>query len=77
MSATLRTGAIRKQRKRQEKRRTLRRRLASATAAERPAFEARLLKTYPLLTSVPHAAAHAAPAAPERQPYVLRFTFPV
>jgi hypothetical protein len=61
MSATLRTSAIRKQRKRQDKRRKLRRRLAAAAPAERQAFEAKLLKTYALLTSVPRQ------APPERQ----------
>ena len=59
MSATLRTGAIRRRRKRQEKRRNLRGRLAHATAAERPALEAKILKTYPLPTAEPHAEAHS------------------
>ena len=60
MSATLRTSAIRRNRKRQEKRRKLRRQLARATAAERPAFEARLQKTYALLATEPP----AKPASP-------------
>jgi hypothetical protein len=57
MSTTLRTSAIHRRRKRQEKRRKLRARLAHATAAERPALEAKLLKTCPLLTAEPHAKA--------------------
>ena len=59
MSATLRTSAIRRRRKRQEKRRNLRGRLAHAKAAERPALEAKLLKTYPLPTTKPHAEVHS------------------
>lgn len=59
MSATLRTNAIRGRRKRQEKRRKLRGRLAHATAAERPALEAKLLKTYPLPTAEPHGKAQS------------------
>ena len=59
MSATLRTGAIRRRRKRQEKRQKLRGRLAQATAAERQALEAKILKTYPLPTAKPHAEAHS------------------
>jgi hypothetical protein len=51
MSATLRTSTIRRRRDRHEKRRKLRRRLSHATAAERQVLEARLLKTYPLLTA--------------------------
>ena len=53
MSATLRTSAIRRRRKRQDKRQKLRSQLASATAAERPVLEARLLKTYPLPAVAP------------------------
>jgi hypothetical protein len=53
MGATLRTSVIRKRRKIQEKRRKLRGRLENATAAERSGLEARLLKTYALLTAVP------------------------
>lgn len=60
MSATLRTNAIRGRRKRQEKRRKLRGRLTHATAAERRALEAKLLKTYPLPTAEPHAKAQSA-----------------
>ena len=59
MSATLRTGAIRRQRKRQEKRRKLRGQLAHATVAERSALEAKIRKTYPLPTAEPHAEAHS------------------
>ena len=54
MTATLRTSAIRRRRKRQEKRQKLRGRLAHATAAERPALEAKILKTYSLPTTEPH-----------------------
>jgi hypothetical protein len=50
MSATLRTSSIHRQRKRHEKRRKLRSQLTHATAAERPALEAKLLKTYPFET---------------------------
>jgi hypothetical protein len=53
MGATLRTGVIRKRRKIQEKRRKLRARLEHATMAERAALEAKLLKTYTLLTAEP------------------------
>ena len=60
MSATLRTSAIRRNRKRQEKRRKLRRQLRRATVAERPALEAKLQKTYALLGTEPH----AKPASP-------------
>jgi hypothetical protein len=66
MSATLRTGAIRRRRKRQEKRNKLRARLANATSAERPALEARLQKTYPLLASDPRAQPHAEPRVETR-----------
>ena len=58
MSATLRTNAIRRRRQRKDKRQKLRGRLAHATAAERPALEAKLLKTYPLPTATPHAEDH-------------------
>ncbi len=46
MSATLRTGAIHRRRKRLEKRRKLRRLLEHASGAERAALEAKLVKTY-------------------------------
>ena len=55
----MRTIAIHRRRQRQEKRQKLRGRLAHATAAERPALEAKLLKTYPLPTAKPHAEAHS------------------
>jgi hypothetical protein len=67
MSATLRTNAIRRRRKRQEKRRKLRRQLAHASAVERPTLEAKLQKTYPLLTAETqaHPRGSKAPGAPE------------
>jgi hypothetical protein len=46
MSATLRTTVIRRRRQRREKRQKLRRKLARVPAAERPAVEAKLQKTY-------------------------------
>jgi len=46
MSATLRTGAIHRRRKRLEKRRKLRRLLEHASGAERAALEAKLVKIY-------------------------------
>ena len=54
-----RTSAIRRRRKRQDKRQKLRGRLAHATVSERPALEAKLLKTYPLPTTKPHAEVHS------------------
>jgi len=51
MSATLRHTVIQRRRHRREKRRKLRAQLAKAPAAERQAIEAKLAKTYPLLTS--------------------------
>lgn len=53
MSATLRTSAIRRGRKRHEKRRKLRSQIARATGAERSALEAKLQKTYPVKSAVP------------------------
>src|SRR5262245_21019640 len=64
MGATLRTSTIRRRRKTQEKRRKLRDRLAHASSAERAALEARLSKTYQLLTAVPP----PAPPAPAAKP---------
>ena len=58
MSATLRTSVIRRRRRRREKRLKLRAQLARATAAERQAIEAKLLKTYPLITAEAQAKAH-------------------
>lgn len=57
MSATLRTNVIRRRRQRRDKRQKLRGRLGHTTAAERPALEAKLLKTYPLPMAMPHAEA--------------------
>jgi hypothetical protein len=51
MSATLRHTVIQRRRHRREKRRKLRAQLAKASAAERQAVEAKLAKTYPLLTA--------------------------
>jgi hypothetical protein len=51
MSATLRHTVIQRRRHRREKRRKLRSQLAKASAAERQAIEAKLAKTYPLLTA--------------------------
>jgi hypothetical protein len=51
MSATLRHVVIQRRRHRREKRRRLRALLAKAPAAERQTIEARLAKTYPLLTA--------------------------
>lgn len=51
MSATLRGTAINRRRQRREKRLKLRRRLARASASERQAIEAKLLKTYPFRPS--------------------------
>ena len=59
MTATLRTSTIRRRRQRRDKRQKLRGRLAHATAAERPALEAKLLKTYPLPAAKPHDEAHS------------------
>ncbi|MBI2185877.1 MAG: hypothetical protein HYU37_01995 [Acidobacteria bacterium] len=53
MSATLRHSVIRRRRHRREKRRKLRGQLAVAPAAERQAVEAKLARTYPLLTAQP------------------------
>jgi hypothetical protein len=53
MGATLRTSVIRKRRKIQEKRRKLRTRLENAPAGERAGIEAKLLKTYALITAEP------------------------
>jgi len=47
MSATLRHTVIQRRRHRREKRRKLRGQLAKAPAAERPAIEAKLARTYP------------------------------
>lgn len=66
MSATLRTGTIRRRRKRQEKRKKLRVKLANATVAERPAIEARLQRTYLLVGSDSPAQVHADPHADAR-----------
>ena len=51
MSATLRKSVIRQRRHRREKRLKLRGQLANAPAAERQAIDAKLAKTYPLLTA--------------------------
>lgn len=51
MSATLRHTVIQRRRHRREKRRKLRVQLAKASAGERQAVEAKLAKTYPLLTA--------------------------
>jgi hypothetical protein len=51
MSGTLRHNVIQKRRHRRDKRRKLRGALAKAPAAERPAIEAKLAKTYALLTA--------------------------
>jgi hypothetical protein len=51
MSATLRHTVIQRRRHRREKRRKLRSLLARASAVERQAIEAKLAKTYPLLTA--------------------------
>lgn len=51
MSATLRHTVIQRRRHRRAKRRKLRGQLARAAAAERQAIEAKLAKTYPLLTA--------------------------
>lgn len=51
MSATLRNTVIARKRKRREKRQKLRRQLARASAPERQAIEAKLAKTYPLITA--------------------------
>jgi hypothetical protein len=51
MSATLRHTVIQRRRHRREKRRRLRAQLAKASTAERQPIEAKLAKTYPLLTS--------------------------
>ncbi|HXH25769.1 MAG TPA: hypothetical protein VNI78_11000 [Vicinamibacterales bacterium] len=59
MSATLRKAVIRRRRKRREKRAKLRRQLARASATERQAIEAKLLKTYPIPPSTPVAPAPA------------------
>jgi len=56
MSATLRHTVIQRRRHRREKRRKLRAQLAKASAAERQAIEAKLTKTYPLLTAQPRRA---------------------
>ncbi|MBI3049336.1 MAG: hypothetical protein HYY76_13610 [Acidobacteria bacterium] len=51
MSATLRKTIICQRRHRRDKRRKLRAQLATVPAAERQAIEAKLAKTYPLLTA--------------------------
>ncbi len=51
MSATLRHTVIQRRRHRRAKRHKLRRQLARASATERQAVEAKLAKTYPLLTA--------------------------
>lgn len=51
MSATLRHTVIQRRRHRREKRRKLRHQLAKAPAGERQAIEAKLEKTYTLLTA--------------------------
>jgi hypothetical protein len=51
MSATLRHTVIQRRRHRRDKRRKLKAQLAKASAVERQAIEAKLAKTYPLLTA--------------------------
>jgi hypothetical protein len=51
MSATLRNTVIARKRKRREKRQKLRSQLARASGAERQEIEAKLAKTYPLITA--------------------------
>jgi hypothetical protein len=51
MSASLRPTEIRRRRQRKEKRGKLRSKLAAAPAAERGAIEAKLQRTYSLVTA--------------------------
>jgi hypothetical protein len=51
MSASLRPAEIGRRRQRTEKRRKLRAKLAAAPATERPAIEAKLQRTYTLLSA--------------------------
>jgi hypothetical protein len=53
MSATLRNTAIHRRRHRRAKRLTLRRHLAKAAPAERPAIQAKLEKTYAVVAAQP------------------------
>lgn len=49
MSGSLRPAEVHRRRQRKEKRRKLRAKLAAAPAAERPAIEAKLQRTYTLV----------------------------
>lgn len=51
MSASLRPSEVHRRRQRKEKRSKLRAKLGSAPAAERPAIEAKLQRTYTLFTA--------------------------